>query len=125
MTVISRTFTPVKIAVARETREGEARVAMVPELVGKLTALGWEVAVEPGAGLHSLIPDEEYAACEKAAAQGYPLRMVPFMVPWVLKDLPDEGRSRMYALAGQAYRVVAVLTRRRFARRESLAFRYV
>ncbi len=30
----------VKIAVARETRDGESRVAMVPELVGKLTELG-------------------------------------------------------------------------------------
>jgi NAD(P) transhydrogenase subunit alpha len=45
-----------------ETREGEARVAMVPELVGKLTALGYDVAVEPGAGRHALIADEEYAA---------------------------------------------------------------
>lgn len=51
----------MKIAVARETRDGESRVAMVPELVGKLTALGYEVAVEPGAGMHSLLPDEEYA----------------------------------------------------------------
>ncbi|GAA1477701.1 NAD(P) transhydrogenase subunit alpha [Nocardioides aestuarii] len=74
MTVISRTFTTVKIAVARETREGEARVAMVPELVGKLTALGWEVAVEPGAGLHSLLPDEDYAEAgatvDEAALEG-------------------------------------------------------
>ena len=30
----------VKIAVAKETRDGESRVAMVPELVGKLTGLG-------------------------------------------------------------------------------------
>jgi H+-translocating NAD(P) transhydrogenase subunit alpha len=52
----------VKIAVAKETRAGEARVAMVPELVGKLTALGYDVAVEPGAGRHALIADEEYAA---------------------------------------------------------------
>jgi NAD(P) transhydrogenase subunit alpha len=52
----------VKIAVAKETREGESRVAMVPELVGKLTGLGYDVAVEPGAGLHALISDEEYAA---------------------------------------------------------------
>ena len=29
----------MKIAVARETREGESRVAMVPELVGKLTVM--------------------------------------------------------------------------------------
>lgn len=51
----------MKIAVARETRDGEARVAMVPELVGKLTELGYDVAVEPGAGHHALIGDEEYA----------------------------------------------------------------
>ena len=34
---------------------------MVPELVGKLTGLGYDVAVEPGAGNHALIADEEYA----------------------------------------------------------------
>jgi NAD(P) transhydrogenase subunit alpha len=50
----------VRIAVARETREGEARVALVPELVGKLTGLGYTVAVEPGAGLGSLHEDEDY-----------------------------------------------------------------
>jgi NAD(P) transhydrogenase subunit alpha len=52
----------VRIAVARETREGEARVALVPELVGKLTALGYEVAVEPGAGVGALHLDEDYEA---------------------------------------------------------------
>jgi NAD(P) transhydrogenase subunit alpha len=51
----------VRISVARETRDGEARVAMVPELVGKLTGLGYEVAVEPDAGRHALLADEEYA----------------------------------------------------------------
>jgi NAD(P) transhydrogenase subunit alpha len=50
----------VKIAVAKETRDGEARVALVPELVGKLTALGYDVLVEPGAGLSALISDQEY-----------------------------------------------------------------
>jgi len=51
----------VKIAVAKETRDGETRVAMVPELVGKLTGLGYDVAVEPGAGSGALFSDEEYA----------------------------------------------------------------
>jgi H+-translocating NAD(P) transhydrogenase subunit alpha len=45
-----------------ESREGESRVAMVPELVSKLTGLGYDVAVEPGAGRHALIGDEEYTA---------------------------------------------------------------
>ena len=48
----------MKIAVAAETRDGEARVALVPELVGKLTALGYDVAVEPGAGKHALLSDD-------------------------------------------------------------------
>jgi len=52
----------VKIAVARETRDGESRVAMVPELVEKLTGLGYDVAVEPDAGRHALISDEEFVA---------------------------------------------------------------
>jgi NAD(P) transhydrogenase subunit alpha len=50
----------VKIAVARETREGENRVAMVPELVGKLSDLGYEVLVEPDAGALAQYADELY-----------------------------------------------------------------
>ncbi len=51
----------MKIAVAAETRDGEARVAMVPELVGKLTSLGYDVAVEPGAGQQAQMSDDEYS----------------------------------------------------------------
>jgi proton-translocating NAD(P)+ transhydrogenase subunit alpha len=58
----------VRIAVARETREGEARVALVPELVGKLTGLGYTVAVEPGAGLGSLHEDEDYLGVDAEVA---------------------------------------------------------
>ncbi len=51
----------MKIAVALETREGEARVAMVPELVSKLTDLGYEVLLEPGAGSRAEYADDLYA----------------------------------------------------------------
>ena len=47
----------VRIAVALETRTGETRVALVPELVGKLTGLGYAVVVEPGAGAGALHDD--------------------------------------------------------------------
>lgn len=53
---------PVRIAVVKETRAGEHRVAVVPSLVGKLTALGYEVAVEPGAGAAAEWSDEDYRA---------------------------------------------------------------
>jgi NAD(P) transhydrogenase subunit alpha len=52
----------VRIAVAKETREGEHRVAIVPHLVAKLTALGYDVAVARGAGEDATFSDEEYVA---------------------------------------------------------------
>jgi NAD(P) transhydrogenase subunit alpha len=52
----------MRIAVARETAAGEARVALVPELVGKLTTLGYQVSVQPGAGSPALFDDAAYAA---------------------------------------------------------------
>lgn len=45
---------------ARETREGETRVALVPELVGRITSLGYDVVVEPGAGAGAQHVDGEY-----------------------------------------------------------------
>ncbi|MBA3232634.1 MAG: NAD(P) transhydrogenase subunit alpha [Propionibacteriales bacterium] len=50
------------IGVVKESLPGEARVALVPDLVGKLTSLGYDVAVEPGAGSLATYADEEYSA---------------------------------------------------------------
>jgi proton-translocating NAD(P)+ transhydrogenase subunit alpha len=52
----------VRIAVARESEPGEARVALVPEVLGKLRAAGYDIAVQPEAGRPALVPDEAYAA---------------------------------------------------------------
>ena len=68
---------------------------------------------------------EEFAAAEKAAQRAYPLRTVPALVPWVLDELPAEGRERMFAMAGSAYRLLAKLFVPRYERREKVAFRYL
>jgi NAD(P) transhydrogenase subunit alpha len=52
----------MKIAVAAESDPGEPRVAATPETVKKMTGLGAEVAVEPGAGVKSGILDADYTA---------------------------------------------------------------
>jgi NAD(P) transhydrogenase subunit alpha len=52
----------VRIAVTRERREGETRVAATPESVKKLVALGCEVRVETGAGAGSSFLDADYEA---------------------------------------------------------------
>jgi len=53
-------LTAMRVGVARETAPGERRVALVPETVGKLTAAGFEVTVEPGAGEAASFPDDAY-----------------------------------------------------------------
>jgi NAD/NADP transhydrogenase alpha subunit len=50
------------IAVTKERRAGETRVAAVPETVKKLIASGFSVTVEAGAGLAAAYPDADYAA---------------------------------------------------------------
>ncbi|MEN0074739.1 MAG: Re/Si-specific NAD(P)(+) transhydrogenase subunit alpha [Paracraurococcus sp.] len=52
----------MRLAVLKERRPAETRVAATPETVKKFIALGCSVAVETGAGLASGIPDAEYAA---------------------------------------------------------------
>ena len=67
----------MRLAVLRERRAGEARVAATPDTVKKLIGLGLTVAVEAGAGLSAAISDEDFkaagaeiAADAQAALQG-------------------------------------------------------
>ena len=52
----------MKIAVAKEIDPSEPRVAASPDTIKKFKALGAEVAVEPGAGIKSGLPDSEFTA---------------------------------------------------------------
>lgn len=52
----------MKIGVPRETSEGERRVATTPAVVEHLTKLGFDVAIQAGAGAAANYPDEAYAA---------------------------------------------------------------
>lgn len=52
----------MRLAVLRERRDAETRVAATPETVKKLIALGLTVAVEAGAGGNASIADADYAA---------------------------------------------------------------
>src|SRR5690349_24182382 len=56
----------MRIGVPRETAPGERRVALVPEVVGKLVPAGFEVVVEGGAGEAASFPDGAY---EEAGAR--------------------------------------------------------
>lgn len=52
----------MRLAVLKERRAAEARVAATPETVKRLIGLGLTVAIEAGAGAGASIPDPEFAA---------------------------------------------------------------
>src|SRR5437879_233579 len=52
----------MKIAVDKEIHPSEPRVAASPDTVKKFKALGIDIALEPGAGLKSGLPDAEFTA---------------------------------------------------------------
>ena len=50
----------MRVLVPAETKAGEKRVALVPDIISKLTRAGLKVVVESGAGVHSQAPDSDY-----------------------------------------------------------------
>ena len=58
------------VAVPREIRDGELRVALVPDIINKLTRLGLEVAIESGAGLGAQANDDAYKAAGAQIVSG-------------------------------------------------------
>jgi len=62
----------MRIGVPKETAAGEHRVALVPEVVGKLRARGLDVLVQSGAGADALLPDAAFvdAGAELADTPG-------------------------------------------------------
>jgi NAD(P) transhydrogenase subunit alpha len=60
----------MRVAVPLERKEGEKRVALVPDIINKLTRLGYEVVIESGAGYNSQGTDAAYAAAGASIVKG-------------------------------------------------------
>ena len=80
----------MRVGIPRETTQGERRVALVPETVGKLAAAGFELVVEQGAGAAASFPDDAYT--DAGAVSGDPWDADG--VVKVRKPSPDE-RERL------------------------------
>lgn len=60
----------MRLGVLNEVRDRERRVALVPESVKKLSAAGWSVRVERGAGAGAFIADRAYTDAGATLAEG-------------------------------------------------------
>ncbi len=61
----------MKLIVPRETRDGEKRVALVPESVKKLAKAGVSVTIEQGAGAGSFLDDRAYVEAGATVATDF------------------------------------------------------
>src|SRR4051812_18872972 len=60
----------MRVGVPKESREGERRVALIPDVVGSLTGGDLEVALESGAGESAGHPDAEYSDAGASVGSG-------------------------------------------------------
>jgi NAD(P) transhydrogenase subunit alpha len=83
----------MRIGVPKETAAGEQRVALVPEVVSRLTGSGFEILVEKGAGSDASFTDAAYSEAGASLVDGV-LGQAEGIVK-VQKPSPDEaGRLR-------------------------------
>lgn len=60
----------MRLAVPTEIRDGEKRVALVPDIINKLTRLGLEVSIQSGAGLNAQASDAAFEAAGATIVTG-------------------------------------------------------
>jgi H+-translocating NAD(P) transhydrogenase subunit alpha len=81
----------MKLAIPKERRPGEARVAATPDSVKKLKQLGLDVIVEAGAGTAAAIPDAAFQAAGAAIAPDARAALADADIVFkVQRPLPDE-----------------------------------
>ena len=90
----------MKIAIPKETRDSERRVAASPEVVRKLVGLGFDVAVEMGAGLNSSFIDEAYKEAGASIAKDAATALKNADMTWKIRaPLGDEvGKMKKGAI---------------------------
>ena len=74
--------------------------------------------------LQRTLSEEENKAFEKAIEKRYPMRLIPFTLPWVMDELPVDARERLLESTPPGYGLLLRIVRRRYERGERLAFRY-
>jgi H+-translocating NAD(P) transhydrogenase subunit alpha len=121
----------MRIGVPKETAAGERRVALVPDVVRRLSNTGHEVVVEPGAGVAAGLPDEDFT--DAGAEVGDPWRadVVARVAPSDPGGLASEhvligflapltGGERVAAIAGTGATAFAMEAIPRISRAQSM-----
>src|SRR3954454_750661 len=84
----------MRVGVPKESREGERRVALIPDVVGSLAEGELEVAVESGAGESAGHPDSEYSDAGASVGSADDAWGADVVVKVALPTIEEIGRLR-------------------------------
>jgi H+-translocating NAD(P) transhydrogenase subunit alpha len=84
----------MRVGVPKESREGERRVALIPDSIGSLTSENLDVSVESGAGERSGHPDSEYSDAGASVGSGDDAWGADVIVKVALPTMDEIGRLR-------------------------------
>jgi hypothetical protein len=111
-----------------ERADDDARAALAVRLCAAKESLGRHLQheeTEAIALVQRLMTNEEWLALdEEFFKRGLTPRDFLSLVPWAAHGLSPQARDQAFAAAGRAFQVIWWLGRRRFERRERVAFRY-
>lgn len=82
----------MRVAVPKESRPGEKRVALVPDIINKLTRAGLEVVIESGAGSSAEFSDQQFTDAGATVKSGDVLAGAD-VIASVQPLTPDQMRS--------------------------------
>jgi NAD(P) transhydrogenase subunit alpha len=85
----------MRLAVLKERRADETRVAATPETVKKLVALGLTVAIESGAGQGASIPDADFATAGAEIAPTAEAALATAGIVFAVQTPEPEERSKI------------------------------
>jgi hypothetical protein len=115
-------------ATLAERADETARAALVADLTRTREKLGAHLGHEERDALglvQRFLTAEDWAVMDKKIGSGYPAKLIPFTLAWVMHDLPADGRAAATAFLGRpAYALWSLAFRRPFERTERAAFRY-
>src|SRR5437879_2345935 len=110
----------MKIGVPKESLPGERRVALVPDVAGKLVKAGHAVVLAAGAGVAAGFPDDHYAAAGATIGDGWTAELIAKVQqpsPEEIGKLPDGA-----ALVGMLQAATSADLLRQLAQRRVTAF---
>ncbi|MEQ9345525.1 MAG: Re/Si-specific NAD(P)(+) transhydrogenase subunit alpha [Thalassospira sp.] len=99
----------MKLAVPKEIWPGEKRVAVTPDTVKKLIALGFDVAIEAGAGIDAAIPDDRFVDAGATIAKTMKTTVKDADVIFKVRPPVIDGKANELSAYKKGAAVVALL----------------